>query len=338
MTAASSDMTAMSATCATRSVAMKLVRLVAIAAVLLAINGVSLTHALAAECVPDPGPKYQPIAGLDSDDFPVCYFAPNDANKAAYTALQSRHILEAYSQFLSPLRLPHPLTLVALNCLPDFHSDSPFYSSGDRALHFCYEWYNVVLQWAPKQPTPEGVTRANVITGMWAGTLLHETGHAMFDMLDVPVFGREEDAADEVAAFIALQFNKDVARTIIKGFAYFWQMAAKAGNDPPTATNPHPPKDATQRCFADPLCAYADVHGTASQRLYNTLCLGYGGDRETFKDFVQMKWLPQSRAEGCEREYHQLEFAFIKTIVPFIDPELRKKVQSTQWLQPTEMQ
>jgi hypothetical protein len=51
-----------------------------------------------------------------------------------------------------------------------------------------------------------------------------------------------------------------------------------------------------------------------------------------------MKWLPQSRAEGCEREYHQLEFAFIKTIVPFIDPELRKKVQSTQWLQPTEMQ
>jgi hypothetical protein len=163
-------------------------------------------------------------------------------------------------------------------------------------------------------------------------------GHAMFDMLDVPVFGREEDAADEVAAFIALQFNKDVARTIIKGFAYFWEMAAKAGNDPSTATRANPPKDAEQCCFTDPLCAYADVHGTASQRLYNTLCFGYGGDRETFKDFVQMKWLPQARADGCEREYHQLEFAFVKTIGPFIDPDLRKKVQSIQWLQPTEMQ
>jgi Putative metallopeptidase len=319
-------------------VAMNWRKLAAALTIMLALQAASSRLALADDCIPDPGPKYQPIAGLKSDNFPVCYFAPNDANKAAYAALQSRHILEAYSQFLSPLRLPHPLTLVALNCLPDFHSNSPFYSSGDRALHFCYEWYNVVLQWAPKEPTPEGVTRGNVITGMWAGTLLHETGHAMFDMLDVPVFGREEDAADEVAAFIALQFNKDVARTVIKGFAYFWEMAAKAGSDPPTATRANPPKDAQQRCFTDPLCAYADVHGTASQRLYNTLCLGYGGDRETFKDFVQMKWLPQARADGCEREYHQFEFAFLKTIVPFIDPDLRKKVQSIQWLQPTEMQ
>ena len=30
--------------------------------------------------------------------------------------------------------------------------------------------------------------------------------------------------------------------------------------------------------------------------------------------------------------------AFIKTILPFIDPDLRKKVQSIQWLQPTEVQ
>jgi hypothetical protein len=173
---------------------------------------------------------------------------------------------------------------------------------------------------------------------MWAGTLLHETGHAMFDMLDVPVLGREEDAADQVAAFIALQFNKDVQRTIIKGFAYFWQIAAKSGDDPPTATNPNPPKDAMQRCLNDPLCAYADVHGTASQRLYNTLCLGYGGNPDAFKDFVQMGWLPKTRADDCGREYHQLEFAFFKTILPFVDPDMRKKVQSTQWLLPTEMQ
>jgi len=317
---------------------MNVLKLAAALTIMLAVQSVAATRASADDCLADPGPKYQPIAGLNNDGFPVCYLPPNDANKSAYAAIRSRHMLEVYSQFLSPLRLPHTLKLIALNCQPDFHSDSPFYSSGDRALHFCYEWYNVVLQWAPKAPTPEGVTRANVITGMWTGTLLHETGHALFDMLDVPVFGREEDAADEVAAFIALQFNKDVERTIIKGFAYFWQMAAKAGNDPPTATDPNPPQDATERCLADPLCAYADVHGTASQRLYNTLCLGYGGDRETFKDFVQMKWLPKTRADDCEREYRQLELAFVKTILPFIDPDLRKKVQSIQWLLPTEMQ
>jgi hypothetical protein len=327
-----------------RNVAMTVLRIAALATTLLVIQGVAPTRALADECVADPGPKYQPIAGLKSDGFPVCYLAPNDANKDAYTALQSRHILEAYSQFLSPLRLPHPLTLVALNCVHQppqaGDSPSPFYSSGDRALHFCYEWYKIVLDSAPKATTAEGVTRANVIAGMWVGTLLHETGHAMFDMLDVPVFGREEDAADETAAFIALQFNKELARTIIKGFAYFWEDDAKFGGDPPTVQNPNLAKDsdAMKRCFSNPLCAYADVHGTASQRLYNTLCLAYGGDKETFKDFVQMKWLPKTRADDCEREYKQLEFAFIKTIWPFIDDGLRKKVQSIQWLQPTELQ
>lgn len=317
---------------------MNLIKLAAALTLTLIIQSASLTHALADDCLPDPGPKYQAIQGLNNAGYPTCYLPPNDTNKAAYVALQSRHILEVYSQFLSPLRLPHPLTLIALNCQPTFHSDSPFYSSGDRALHFCYEWYSDVLHAAPTATTPQGVTRANVITGMWAGTLLHETGHAMFDMLDVPVFGREEDAADETAAFIALQFNKDVGRTIIKGFAYFWQIVAKNGSDPPTVSDPNPPQDAIQRCLDDPLCAYSDVHGTASQRLYNTLCLGYGGDPATFKDFVQMGWLPKARADDCGREYHQLEFAFSKTILPFIDLDMMKKVQATQWLLPQELQ
>lgn len=293
--------------------------------------------ASAQTCLPDPGPKYQPIPGLDSSAYPVCYQPPNDANKASYTALQARHLLETYSQFLSPLRLPHPLRLVALNCETQYGTDSPFYNRDDRSLNFCYEWVGIVRQWSPAQPTPEGVTRANVVAGMWAGTLLHETGHAMFDMLDVPVFGREEDAADQIAAFIALQFSKDLQITVIKGFAYFWQMAAKEGNDPPTATSPNPPADAMQRCFADPVCAYSDEHGTASQRLYNALCLAYGADPATFGDFVSKGWLPKSRAPDCAREYRQLALAFSKTILPFIDPQARAKVQSVQWLLPDEL-
>jgi hypothetical protein len=227
--------------------------------------------------------------------------------------------------------------LIALNCQPDLHSDSPFYSSDDRALHFCYEWYKDVLQFSPTATTPEGVTRANIIAGMWAGTILHETGHALFDMLDVPVFGREEDAADQVAAFIALQFNTDVQRTIIKGFAYFWQMAAKAGKDPPTANNPNPPKDRSSVVLAI-RCARIRTCTAPRASVCTTRFVLATGNRAAFQDFVEMGWLPKERADDCDREYHQLYFAFIKTILPFIDPEMRQKVQSTQWLLPTEMQ
>lgn len=188
--------------------------------VLLAVRSLALAPAAVAR-LPDPGPKYKPIAGNNSDIYPVCYQPPNDANKTAYLALQKRHVLERYSQFLSPLHPPHKLPLVALNCGAEYGGHSPFYSSDDRALHFCYELYLDVLNVAPQTTTPQGVTRGTVDTGFWTSVLMHETGHALLDMLDIPVFGREEDAADQVAAFIALQFNPEVARTIIKGVAAF---------------------------------------------------------------------------------------------------------------------
>ena len=140
----------------------------------------------------------------------------------------------------------------------------------------------------------------------------------LFDMLKVPIFGREEDAADETAAFIALQFNKDVARVIIKGFAYAWEVQ----KDPAASA---------------PMSTWADVHGKASQRMYNTLCLGYGGDPNEFQEFVDKGWLPKNRADNCKREYAQLKMAFIKTVLPFIDRDLLARVQQTQWLTPEEL-
>lgn len=104
-------------------------------------------------------------------------------------------------------------------------------------------------------------------------------------MIEVPVFGREEDAADQMAVFPALQFSKDVARTITRGRAYFWAVL----NDPKE------------------WAGFADEHGTSSQRFYNTMCLAYGGDPQTFKEFVDKGWLLKGRAANCEAEYVQGE-------------------------------
>ena len=42
-----------------------------------------------------------------------------------------------------------------------------------------------------------------------------------FDMFQVPVFGREEDAADQMGVFLAMQFSPDVERMITLGNFYF---------------------------------------------------------------------------------------------------------------------
>ena len=48
-------------------------------------------------------------------------------------------------------------------------------------------------------------------------TFLHEAGHALFDLLEVPLLGREEDAADQLAAYYVLQFPKEIKRRLILG-------------------------------------------------------------------------------------------------------------------------
>ena len=40
--------------------------------------------------------------------------------------------------------------------------------------------------------------------------VLHELGHALFHKYDIPLFGREEDAADQFAAYFMLQFDNKV--------------------------------------------------------------------------------------------------------------------------------
>ena len=51
----------------------------------------------------------------------------------------------------------------------------------------------------------------------------HEVGHAAFDIFGVPIFGREEDAADNFATYIMLQFGGEQARRLIGGPAWAWR-------------------------------------------------------------------------------------------------------------------
>ncbi len=241
------------------------------------------------------------------------YAAPRaERLKVIYQYVQKRRVLEELQHFFAPLHLPHRLLLQFLQC----DQVNAFYSPAKRSLLICYEMIESDLKSAPATVTPDGfITRQGAVIGDLVATALHETGHMLFDMLDVPVFGREEDAADEMAHFIALQFNKDVARLIVKGDIYYWANR----KDPQS------------------MASYSDVHGTASQRMYNGLCLDYGADPETFKEYVDKGYLPKKRAEHCAAEYALVTDAFIETVMPFLDQEILKRVQEARWFTEEEM-
>jgi hypothetical protein len=243
--------------------------------------------------------------------------------QALYERVKKRAVLEEISEFLSPLKLKKKLIFETTSC----GTVNAFYDPTDQTVHLCYEmldWIENVAAVSPDKlkQTPDapqrgllpGVTRAEAIVGAIGGVALHETGHAVFDIQQIPRLGREEDAADMVAGFVMLQFGSEVARVMIKGMfnmTYNWQA------ETPNIS----------------VALLADSHSLALQRGFAILCLAYGKEPETFKDLAQA-WLPPARQPYCAREYHQAENAFRKTILPDVDPVLLKKVQQMKILRP----
>jgi hypothetical protein len=164
----------------------------------------------------------------------------------------------------------------------------------------------------PADVTEEGFVPAQVFLGAMVGLLLHETGHAFVDLFKVPVFGREEDAADQIAEFIALQFDKDLAETVTKGAGWLWLT------------------DARTMLYLD---YYAEVHSTSMERFLNYLCLGYGNEPDRFMDLAD-KFL-KARARRCTDEYQQVEKAFTKTVLPYVDPSMLQEVRARRWFAPS---
>jgi hypothetical protein len=242
----------------------------------------------------------------------VDYIEPrSESLQGVYERMKKSRLLEEFAQFLAPMRLPMTLRIWGTECFA-YADWLAYYSAEEHAIHFCYEFVDRLEKSRPASVTEEGFEPAQVLMGAMVGMLLHETGHAFIDLLKVPVFGRDEDAADQIAEFIALQFDQGLAETITKGSSWFWLTDAR-----------------TMLYLND----YADVHSTSLERFLNYLCLAYANDADRYQQLAG-EFL-KARAAHCKDEYRQVEKAFAKTILPYVDPSLLKEVRSRHWFAPS---
>lgn len=226
----------------------------------------------------------------------------NPAHQAIYDQIKRGRALEHLQELLSPIRLPVPLMLRVAECdgVPN-----AWYENGNITV--CYELLAEMLKNAPAQDLPNGISRADTIIGPVLDVFLHETGHAVFHMLEIPILGRQEDAADQFSAYLMLRLGKEEARRLILGAAYGYNIQMPQG---PQVTVP--------------LDVFSDEHSLPAQRAFNVLCIAYGADKKLFADVVEQEFLPKKRAESCEYEYEDLTFAMTKLIGPHIDRRLAR--------------
>ena len=129
---------------------------------------------------------------------------------------------------------------------------------------------------AHKDPS-DAFVASNVVS-----ILYHEIGHAVIDLLELPIFGQEEDAADVLSALLIDEiYEEQTAQATVIDAAYGFYAEAQNSEEP----------------------AYWDVHGPDEQRYFNLVCLFYGGNPVQREGLATQLGLPEDRAETCEEEY-----------------------------------
>jgi len=126
-------------------------------------------------------------------------------------------------------------------------------------------------------------------------TLLHEMGHLLINELQLPVLGREEDAADQLGfmgLFLLAEQQRDADfYAKLLDVADYWRLEWQ---------RPKPPDEEVYPW---------DSHGLDAQRFYNIACLAFGSDPEHLEWIISATGLPDERAFYCPEEYQQVAHA-----------------------------
>jgi hypothetical protein len=167
------------------------------------------------------------------------------------------------------------------------------------------------------------VTHDIALVGPFVQFTLRSIARHIIDMLELPVWGNAEDAADNLAAFIMLEVSPQVAQKTIFGTAYFFAKSMQSEKLDLAAIRPH-----------------------IAQRYFNLLCIAVGSDLVRYSVFVPVNReagpvdLPKNRYGFClqlsapERsEYNQIKYAFHQLIRDkHVDLSLLKQVRTIEWL------
>jgi len=263
-----------------------------------AIHGVLVTAALLLSVAP----VHAAPARHGRGRVVMTYVHPTDpAHREIYRTLRRQRVLERLGAVVRLVRLPGRLTLGVKGCGGEANA---WYDPESRAVTMCYELVAGIVALAPREASAAGVTQEQAIRGPAAQILVHETGHALFHLLRVPILGREEDAADQLAALLLLHLAPARARDLIGGSGYFFVTLGR--------------QEAVDRS------SFANVHGLSWQRFYSLVCLAYGSDPRRYADIVAKGYLPTERAATCGEEYKQVAYAFERLIGPHLRVRLHR--------------
>lgn len=115
--------------------------------------------------------------------------------------------------------------------------------------------------------------------------LYHEVAHLLVDQLQLPVLGREEDAADNVATWVLLNKRTPEADKALEDAAQGWLLSGI------TYGSGEYEED------------YAAAHSLDKQRAYQIVCMMVGSDDSAFRPIANQYAMERDRQDTCFWDY-----------------------------------
>ncbi len=215
------------------------------------------------------------------------YIQVNDAFKQA-------RVLEKLAEVLSTaIRFPDQVTLTIREC----GQANAFYNRQKRLIVLCHELMENISVGIKRDfariSLPGEVDRS--VAGAVMFILMHELGHAFVAQFDLPILGREEDAADQIGAFFIL--NTQHASDAIAGALWFFKSKTLF------YTRQH----------------FSDEHSLGPQRQSNLACWAIGKDHARYSYLMHGGFVTKQRAPRCRNEYLQLESSIYRLLGTKVD-------------------
>lgn len=230
----------------------------------------------------------------DDGDFLVEHLAVSNARYGEIDRqIKEEKLIEKAADRLNrSLILPHDIKLITKDCAGEINA---FYDANERSVTVCYE----LMEHFYKTFRADNSSEQEAYRRMFDAVrfaFLHEIGHALIDVYNLPITGSEEDAADRCSSFINLtELGEDGVNAVFAAADAFAVESKKPSNK----------------------SNLADDHLLQEQRFYNSLCMIYGSNTTKYAYILEEKYLPRERALKCPQEYERMVDSWKVLLAPW---------------------
>lgn len=211
----------------------------------------------------------------------VVYDAPTtDAEATAKEILKVGGTDGVSAGFAHSFKLPHDLTVHVASGFV-----GPNYNPQTRTITLSYGFVDYTAGVLRKNFELTDEEFGRELAAIDGFIFTHEFAHALIDQFQLPVLGKEEDAADSLASVFLTRFVDNGAEYAFDAAKFFNALSAR------------------QRSLAP--SDYWDAHSLDKQRAYEIVCWIAGSSEDSFNAVSKLGILSTDRLQSCPAEFQQ---------------------------------